>query len=126
MIHENSQECSIPFDYAALDGLPTERLVYSQADVMERLRWMISFIRNQDKTRLTVDCLYLALGDAEVENTTMTTVAGHHGLTKAAVSKRVREVRQLLHLPINANNKSASAVEKYKDNRSPIRLDKPA
>ena len=131
MLHENSRECSIGFDYDAIDEKENpkaphraaETLAHSHGDQMEFARWLIRFIRKKDRCRLTVDCLYLALGDADLEAITMTSVAAKRGLTKAAISKRVREIREQLHLPINANNKSQDARHRYTEtNRSPLSL----
>lgn len=126
-LHENTKECSVGFDYDAVDGKAHQSpLLYSQDDVLEILRKNNRFIRSKDRARLTVDCIALALGDSEAETVTMTTIAKEHGLTKAAVSKRTKEIREQLHLSINANNKSARAVEKYRNNRSPLRLTRPS
>lgn len=126
-LHENSKECAVDFDYDALDRNPgDEPLTHSLSDVLEAMRKVIRYIRTKDRARLTVDCMFLALGDGDVENETMTTVAEKHGITKAAVSKRTKEIREQLHLSINANNKSAHAVDKYRNNRSPLRLAGPS
>ena len=126
MLRENSRECSVDFDFDSVESEQdtAERPQFTQADLLETVRRVVSFIRSSDRSRLTVDCLYLALGDAELEGVTMTEVATKHGLTKAAISKRTRTVRERLHLPPNANNKSSRAVRQYgATNRSPLRLD---
>lgn len=127
MLRENSKECSTDFPYDEIDGRadPGEELM-TKADCFEALRKIVRFVRGKDRARLTLDCLHLALGDSEAEATTMTVLAEEYGLTKAAVSKRTKEIREQLHLSINANNKSAHAVEKYRNNRSPLRLEGPA
>ena len=124
-LHENSRECSVDFDYDAVDAQPgAEPLTHSTGDVFEALRRYFRYIRSKDRTRLTLDCMFLALGDEDAQAETMTSIAEKHGLTKAAVSKRTKEIRADLHLSINCNNKSGSAVEKYRGNRSPLRLDR--
>jgi DNA-directed RNA polymerase specialized sigma subunit len=126
-LQENAKECSIGFDYDALDPeLGDEELTHSLSDVLEAMRKVVRYIRTKDRTRLTVDCLFIALGDEDVEHETMTTIAEKHGITKAAVSKRAKEIREQLHLSINANNKSAHVVQKYRNNRSPLRLTGPS
>jgi hypothetical protein len=125
-VHENSLAASEPFNYAAIDGEVEKPPPVSLPDIFEFGRRIVSYIRSKDRARLTTDCLFLALGDAELEQETMTSVAKRHGITKAAVSKRTKEVRVHLHLNINANNKSTHAVEKYRANRSPLRLQGPA
>lgn len=123
VLFENSRNCSVGFDYDSLDGVEEtpSNLRFSEADLMEFGRRIISYIRAHDRARLTVDCMYLAMGDAEVEHVTMTDVAHLHGVSKAAISKRVRDCREELHLPVNANNKSPRACAVYaRTNRSPV------
>lgn len=125
-LHENSLAASVGFNYDEIDGEspPPDA---GHGDTLEFARRLVSFIRSQDRARLTVDCLYLALGDAELEAETMSTVAAKHGVTKAAVSKRVKNIRARLHLPLSSNNKSAHATKLYRrTNCSPLRLDRPA
>lgn len=127
MLYENSVRCSEPFPYDEIDAADQSSTQAHRADVeadkLEFARRLVSFIRGKDRCRVTVDCLYLALGDADLEAITMTSIAADHGLTKAAISKRTKEIRQQLHLSINANNKSPHATQRYREtNRSPIRL----
>ncbi len=125
MLHENSRECSIGFPYDDIDERENPALQATAPDVLEFARRLVSFIRGKDRCRATVDCLYLALGDADLEAFTMTDAAARNGLTKAAISKRTKEVRVQLKLPANANNKSPHATDRYREtNRSPLRLDK--
>ena len=129
-LHENSRDCSVDFDYDAIDrheAPPARRVeVETVAEKMEFARRLISFIRTKARCRVTVDCIFLALGDAELESATMTSVAKANGLTKAAISKRTKEIRAQLHLGVNANNKTAEASRRYaQTNRSPLCLGKP-
>ena len=118
------REPHVDFDFDAIDPVPADASP-SLVDALELVRRVNSFIRAQDRSRLTVDCLFLALGDAEIEGETMTSVATKHGLTKAAISKRVKQIRLQLHLSINCNNKSPAASKRYaQSNYSPLRLDK--
>lgn len=121
--YSNSRECSVGFQYPddpEDSAAPTDH----SAETLEFARRLISYVRGQDRARMTVDCLYLALGDADLESETMTTVASRHGVTKAAISKRVKKVRSDLHLPLSLNNKSSHASHRYaQSNRSPLRLD---
>lgn len=130
MVYENSLSCSAPFPFDEIDeheAGPVQRAkVDTVADKMEFARRLISFIRGKARCRVTVDCLFLALGDADLEAVTMTSVAAANGLTKAAISKRTKEIRQQLHLGVNANNKTEHASRRYAEtNRSPLRLGKP-
>ena len=122
-LHENSRDCSVDFDYDAIDrheAPPARRVeVETVAEKMEFARRLISFIRTKARCRVTVDCIFLALGDAELESKA-------NGLTKAAISKRTKEIRAQLHLGVNANNKTAEASRRYaQTNRSPLCLGKP-
>jgi hypothetical protein len=123
-LHENSLAASTGFPYDELDAEPPAPGTEDHANALEFGRRLVSYIRSQDRARLTVDCLYLALGDAELEAETMSTVAAKNGVTKAAVSKRVKKIRRELHLPLTANNKSTHASQRYRiSNASPLRLD---
>lgn len=126
-LHENSRELATEFPYHEVDEEPAPQAGPAHhAETLEFGRRLVSYIRGQDRARLTVDCLYLALGDAELEAETMTAVAAKHGITKAAVSKRVAKITADLHLPPTANNKSTHASKRYSlTNRSPVRLDAP-
>ncbi len=120
-LRENSPECSEPFRYQDIE--PEPEVPEHRVDAFEFARRLVSYIRAQPRCRLTVDCLFLALGDADLEEITMTTVGDKHGITKAAVSKRVKQIRADLHLPPNGNNKSAQAVQRYSQtNRSNLSL----
>lgn len=125
-VHENSLAASVNFDYDAVDAAPVgespQSPQFTQHDLLEFGRRIISYIRSKDRARVTADCIFLALGDAELGNETMTSIARDNGLTKAAISKRTKEVRAQLHLPVTANNKSLHAIQKYRHNRSPLRL----
>jgi len=130
VLHANSLAASVGFPYDELDcddpepDQPARRSHLSHdADALEFARRLVSYIRSQDRARLTVDCLHLALGDADLEGLTMTQVGARWGITKAAVSKRVKKIRADLHLPITSNNKSAHASSRYRHtNCSPIRI----
>lgn len=120
---ENTIAHSASWDPSSIDeGIPaSERPIYGIADVCEVLKRMLSFIRRYPKPGLTVDCLYLVIGDAALMGDTITTVAGKHGATKAAVSKRVRQIRQMLHLPQSIHNKPDHVARKYsRTNASPV------
>jgi hypothetical protein len=111
------------FDWSRVDEPEApEQMQSTDEPVFDALRRITRFLRSKDRARLTLDCMALALGDTEVSS--MRSVAREHGVTPAAISKRTREIREELHLSINVHNKSASAVEKYRNNRSHRRLDR--
>lgn len=107
-----SPNARVEFDYDALDEPQTLPAEY--VDKIDFGRRLISYARSKDRARLTLDCLYIALGDAEIEGVSMTEMSQRHGVTKAAISKRVREIREDLHLPRTGFNKTADACEKYR------------
>ena len=115
----DSPRASEGFDYAQvdrdLDGFDAAVLHTNDMfeEVLEFGRRLVSYIRGKDRCRLTVDCLYIALGDAALEGVSMTLIAQRHGVSKAAVSKRAREIREDLHLPRTGYNKSEAACVKY-------------
>lgn len=108
----DSPNSRVNFDYDALDDPPTLPKGYVEA--LEFGRRIVSYARSKDRARLTLDCLYIALGDAEIEGVSMTEMSARHGVTKAAISKRVREIREDLHLPRTGFNKTEHACETYR------------
>jgi hypothetical protein len=99
--------------------------------VARSLERVIRRLRADDRAPLAMDTLVIALGGGlKPDGTTlsMTEVGTDHGVTKAAVSKRVRHWRVFFHLPSNRYLKSDASRSKYAlTNASPIRLgDRPA
>jgi len=120
-IESGADEPFEDFDYDRMDGdsgfeSSCDRRKESKEqhlDVLEFSRKLIRYIRSKPRARLTVDCLCIAIGDSEVEGVSMTELAVYHGITKAAISKRVKEIQEELHLPTTRYNKSDAASRTY-------------
>lgn len=120
----NSLAVSEPFPYDELDNPEPSAEESRRGDTREALCRVLSYIASKNNCRLTIDCLLLALGSPDLEGETMTSIGKKRGCTKAAVSKRVKQIRRDLHLPLTFNNKPPYAARTYAaTNRSPIRLD---
>ena len=120
----NSLAASVQFPYDELDHREDSPEESRRGDTREALCRVLSYITSKTNCRLTIDCLLLALGSPDLEGETMTSIAAKRGCTKAAVSKRVKQIRRDLRLPINFNNKPLYAARTYATtNRSSIRID---
>lgn len=110
-----------PMDIEALMKVPEVR-----SFVGEALKRVLRIIRSGKRARLEADCIVIAIGGELREDGTtasMTEVARDHGITKAAVSKRVATIRSQLHLPTNRNLKSDASRHRYAlTNSSPLNL----
>ena len=122
---ENTLAYSTSWDPASLDGETPEceRRTRSDADLCEMLKRTLSYIRANSKPGLTVDCMFLVVGDGFLGGETMTSVARRHGVTKAAVSKRIRTMREALHLPKPIHCKPDHVARNYaRTNVRPVQL----
>ena len=98
----------------------------ARAFAAEAIRNTLRLIRADPYPRLQADCIVIAIGgDLREDGTSisMTEVARNHGITKAAVSKRVAKIRETFHLPTNRNLKSDESRRRYAaTNSSPLNL----
>lgn len=69
--------------------------------------------------RLEAECISLAFGFGAALGLSQTEVAKRYGLTRAAVSKRVREIQQQFNLPASEFMKSDRAREVYRLTNKP-------
>lgn len=85
---------------------------FSQDDVLDILRKVIAVIdlSPSAEVRLHGTCIKLALGMPGLP--TMTSLAEQHGLTRAAISARVKTIQRNLKLPPSLYMKSESACVK--------------
>lgn len=87
---------------------------------------LLAIIRSDRRARLAADCLVIAIGDDLNEDgstLSMTRLAAQHGMTKAAISKRSKQIRENLKLPPNRYLKSDASRKTYAlTNARPIRL----
>ncbi len=105
-------------DMAALidheDEQPETR---SMGSATEILRHLVADIIYEDNTRLTIDCLSIALGLRVYDGDSMTKVAKRHGITRAAVSKRCVDITERLKLPPSRAMRSEKARKIYSNSQ---------
>lgn len=101
-------------DIAALvDHEDEQHEVHSMGSATEILRRLVADIVAEDNTRLTIDCLTIALGLRVYSGDSMTTIAKRHGITRAAVSKRCVDIIERLKLPPSRAMRSEQARKIY-------------
>lgn len=83
-------------------------------DAVEILRHLVADLIAEGNTRLTIECLAIALGLSAYDGETMTDVAKRHGITRAAVSKRCVDITTRLNLPPSRAMRSTLARRIYK------------
>jgi len=62
------------------------------------LRYLVADVIAEGNSRLTIDCLAVALGLSAYNGQSMTEIAKRHGITRAAVSKRCVDITKRLNL----------------------------
>jgi hypothetical protein len=101
-------------DIAALVDHEDEALeTHSMGSATEILRRLVADIVAEDNTRLTIDCLTIALGLRVYSGDSMTTIAKRHGISRAAVSKRCVDIIERLKLPPSRAMRSEQARKIY-------------
>lgn len=99
------------FDHA--DPIPSEGVESARA-VGELLKeFLYRIIEERQNPRLEAECISLAFGFGAARGLTQTQVAKQYGLTRAAVSKRVREIKRAFNLPASEFMKSDRARDIY-------------
>ena len=73
---------------------------------------------SEDNTRLTLDCLSIALGLRVYSGDSMTLIAKRYGVTRAAVSKRCVDIVERLKLPPSRAMRSETARRIYRNSRT--------
>jgi hypothetical protein len=76
------------------------------------LRRVLGELMAHDNIRLTLDCFSLVTG-VGYQGESMVTIAGRHGITRAAVSKRCVEVGDALSLPPSRAMRQLTARQAY-------------
>jgi hypothetical protein len=89
----------------------------SMGSATEILRHLVADIVREDNTRLTLDCLAIALGMRVYSGESMTEVARRHKITRAAVSKRCVDITERLNLPPSRAMRSKKARQIYRTSR---------
>jgi hypothetical protein len=86
-------------------------------DAIEVLRHFVADLISEGNTRLTVECLAVALGLSAYNGESMTSIAKRHGVTRAAVSKRCVDITRQLNLPPSRAMRSEKARKTYRNSQ---------
>jgi DNA-binding phage protein len=100
-------------DIAALVDHETDQTASQTREVADVLRHFVADLLSEGNTRLTVECLAVALGLSAYDGETMTDIAKRHGITRAAVSKRCVDITERLNLPPSRAMRSTRARRIY-------------
>jgi hypothetical protein len=105
--------CSSP---AESTEKPPELIAVTEADerLMDLLRRLMAEVVSQKNPKLTVECLSIACGLNLVDGDSMQEVARRHGISRAAVSKRVVDIAEKLNLPPSRAMRSKAARKTYR------------
>ena len=99
---------------AMVDHEEEQPETHSMGSATDILRRLVADIIYEDNTRLTIDCLSIALGLRVYEGDSMTKIAKRHGITRAAVSKRCVDITERLKLPPSRAMRSEKARRIYR------------
>ena len=110
---ESSRASHTPDIAALVDHEDEVTETHSMGSATEILRRLVADIVSEDNTRLTIDCLSIALGLRVYAGDSMTQIANRHGITRAAVSKRCVDITQRLKLPPSRAMRSEKARKIY-------------
>ena len=105
-------------DIAALVDHEGETAGSVTHDAIEVLRHFVADLISEGNTRLTVECLAVALGLSAYNGESMTAIANRHGVTRAAVSKRCVDIITHLNLPPSRAMRSEKARKIYRNSRT--------
>ena len=83
-------------------------------DATEALRHLVADLISEGNTRLTVECLAVALGLSAYDGESMTEIARRHSITRAAVSKRCVDITERLNLQPSRAMRSKEARKTYR------------
>jgi hypothetical protein len=112
---ESSRASHTPDIAALVDHEDEVPEAHSMGSATEILRHLVADILAEDNTRLTIDCLTIALGLRVYAGDSMTTIAKRHGITRAAVSKRCVDITERLKLPPSRAMRSEQARRIYRN-----------
>jgi hypothetical protein len=110
---ESSRASHTP-DIAALVDHEDEQAGTINQDAVEVLRHFVADLISEGNTRLTVECLAVALGLSAYNGESMTSIAKRHGVTRAAVSKRCVDITRQLNLPPSRAMRTEKARNIYR------------
>lgn len=109
-------ELSIAIEDTENSALPIERVGADDARAAGELlrEFLFRIIDENENPRLEAECISLAFGFGAARGLTQTAVAERYGVTRAAVSKRVREIKRDFNLPASEFMKSDRAAATYR------------
>jgi len=81
------------------------------------LRHLVADLVAEGNTRLTIECLAIALGLRVYSGDSMTEIANRHGVTRAAVSKRCVDITTRLNLQPSRAMRSKRARQTYRNSQ---------
>ena len=81
------------------------------------LRHLVADLVAEGNTRLTIECLAIALGLRVYAGDSMTEIANRHGVTRAAVSKRCVDITTRLNLQPSRAMRSKRARQTYRNSQ---------
>jgi hypothetical protein len=113
---ESSRASHTP-DIAAMVDHDTDAAGTITHDAIEVLRHFVADLISEGNTRLTVECLAVALGLSAYNGESMTSIAKRHGISRAAVSKRCVDITTHLNLPPSRAMRSAMARKTYQQSQ---------
>ncbi len=113
---ESSRASHTP-DIAALVDHEGDQSDAITRDAIEVLRHFVADLISEGNTRLTVECLAVALGLSAYNGESMTSIAKRHGVTRAAVSKRCVDITTQLNLPPSRAMRSEKARKTYRNSQ---------
>jgi len=106
-------------DIAALVDHDDEMVISKDAhDLADVLRHLVADLISEGNTRLTVECLAVALGLSAYNGESMTSIAKRHGISRAAVSKRCVDITTHLNLPPSRAMRSEKSRKIYRHSRT--------
>ena len=86
-------------------------------DATRILRYLVADVLSEGNSRLTIECLAIALGLRVYAGDSMTEVANRHGVTRAAVSKRCVDITTRLNLQPSRAMRSKRARQTYRNSQ---------
>ncbi len=100
-------------DQESEDGEPTNDM----GSATRILRHLVADLVAEGNTRLTIECLAIALGLRVYSGDSMTEIANRHGVTRAAVSKRCVDITTRLNLQPSRAMRSKRARQTYRNSQ---------
>ncbi|MEI6656618.1 MAG: hypothetical protein WCP45_17785 [Verrucomicrobiota bacterium] len=112
-----SSAASYTPDIAAMVDHETENAepVNDMRGATRILRHLVADLVAEGNTRLTIECLAIALGLRVYAGDSMTEIANRHGVTRAAVSKRCVDITTRLNLQPSRAMRSKRARQTYRN-----------